>query len=211
MHQRLNERIVGAAVLVILAVIFIPMILTGPIDTAGIKETNIPPRPDEQSQSKLVPLIDKSQAIDEPSNDNESVVTENMESLLDSETATEKNDTMKLAMPEDISTPEKTPLTENKNIDKAIKKSKPATTDKAVGLSAWIVQLGSFSSQENAEKMNKDLRKAGFAAFVEPIKKQDKTVYRVRVGPELLKPDAEKILKDIKSKMKLDGIVLSYP
>ena len=211
MHQRLNERIVGAAVLVILAVIFIPMILTGPIDTAGIKETNIPPRPDDQSQSKLVPLIDKSQAIDEPSNDNESVVTENMESLLDSETATEKNDTMKLAMPEDISTPEKTPLTENKNIDKAIKKSKPATTDKAVGLSAWIVQLGSFSSQENAEKMNKDLRKAGFAAFVEPIKKQDKTVYRVRVGPELLKPDAEKILKDIKSKMKLDGIVLSYP
>ena len=211
MHQRLNERIVGAAVLVILAVIFIPMILTGPIDTAGIKETNIPPRPDDQSQSKLVPLIDKSQAIDEPSNDNESVVTENMESLLDSETATEKNDTMKLAMPEDISTPEKTPLTENKNIDKAIKKSKPATTDKAVGLSAWIVQLGSFSSQENAEKMNKDLRKAGFAAFVEPIKKQGKTVYRVRVGPELLKPDAEKILKDIKSKMKLDGIVLSYP
>lgn len=211
MHQRLNERIVGAAVLVILAVIFIPMILTGPVDTGGIRETNIPPRPDDQFQSKLVPLVDKSQALDNTDDVIESVAGNDATSLIDSELASEETDSMKLAMPSSISTPKIESVTIEKSDEDIVTKSKSVTADKTVGLSAWIVQLGSFSSQENAEQLNKDLRKAGFAAFVEPLKKQGKVVYRVRVGPELLKPDAEKILKNIKSKMKLDGIVLSYP
>ncbi len=46
---------------------------------------------------------------------------------------------------------------------------------------------------------------------MEPLKTTVKTVYRVRVGPELLRADADKILANIKSKMKLEGIVLRYP
>ena len=63
----------------------------------------------------------------------------------------------------------------------------------------------------NADKLNLSLRKEGFPAFVEPISKKGKTTYRVRVGPEILRADADALLKKIKAKMKLDGIVLSYP
>ena len=82
---------------------------------------------------------------------------------------------------------------------------------KQVGLTAWVVQLGSFSSKVNADKLNLNLRKSGFPAFVEPIQQNKKTTYRVRVGPELLRSDADALLKKIKSTMNLEGIVLNYP
>src|SRR3990172_8539978 len=57
MEQRLKERLVGASVLVILAVIFIPMLLGGsPESDQLITETNIPERPISKSGSRVVPL-----------------------------------------------------------------------------------------------------------------------------------------------------------
>ena len=96
----------------------------------------------------------------------------------------------------------------------AIEQKKSATEVEAsdsVGLSAWIVQLGSFTDEENAESLNKELRKAGYPSFVEPLKKDGKISYRVRVGPEIKRSEALKVLKKLKEKMKLDGIVVSYP
>ena len=59
MEQGLKERLVGAAVLVIMAVIFIPMLLGGsPESDEPITETNIPQRPDDKSSSRIVPLLE---------------------------------------------------------------------------------------------------------------------------------------------------------
>jgi len=130
MDKRPHERLVGATVLVILAVIFIPIILTGPIETTNIKEINTPLRPDEHFESKLVPLVDQSsQVIDE-----EKAETEMVDLEADSKIGIIQTETLKRALPEDID----------------------------VGLSAWIVQLGSFSTWEKADKLNTDLKKAGF-------------------------------------------------
>jgi cell division septation protein DedD len=46
---------------------------------------------------------------------------------------------------------------------------------------------------------------------VEPLRQGNGVLYRVRVGPELLKGDAEKLLKQIRAKLKLDGIIKEYP
>ncbi len=78
-------------------------------------------------------------------------------------------------------------------------------------MSAWIVQLGSFTDEGNAQSLNEKLRKAGYPAFVEPLKKNGKISYRVRVGPEIKRSEADLLLKNMKDKMKLDGIVVSYP
>ena len=80
-----------------------------------------------------------------------------------------------------------------------------------VGVSAWIVQLGSFTDEVNAQSLNNKLREAGYPAFVEPLKRNGKISYRVRVGPEIKRSEADKLLKNLKEKMKLDGIVVSYP
>ena len=187
MQQRLKERLVGAAVLVIIAVIFIPMILTGPVDSGSISKTNIPERPDNKFNSKLVPLTDNLQPM-QPEE-----IAKELEEKVAIEPLTDK-------------AIEQSDLT-----DKEAVKQEKSINDKQVGLSAWVVQLGSFSSKVNADKLNLQLRKEGFPAFVEPIKQKNETAYRVRVGPELLRSDADALLKKIKTKMKLEGIVLRYP
>lgn len=210
MHQRLKERLVGAAVLVILAVIFIPMILTGPVDSGAIKETNIPAKPDKTPKPTLIPITDANEVID-----TETVVTNNDAGK---ETEAQQEAAEREIAP--VPVPRATQPQSESKIATETAKPKPAEpttksatkeTDKPVGLSAWVVQLGSFATKVNADKLNLRLRKAGFPAFVEPLKQGDKIVYRVRVGPELLRSDADKLLAAIKSKLELEGIVLRYP
>lgn len=198
MHHRLKERLVGAAVLVVIAVIFIPMLLTGPIDSNSISKTNIPEKPTEKFSSKLVPLNDSLMPITEaPDSSNDIINGEplSQEELVESYGETEK-DVAEITA-------------EKVTNEKLVVQEK--TINKKVGLTAWVVQFGSFSTKVNADKLNLSLRKAGFPAFVEPLTKKGKTSYRVRVGPEILRADADALLKSIKTKMKLDGIVLSYP
>ncbi len=198
MHQRLKERLVGAAVLVVIAVIFIPMLLTGPIDSGSITKTNIPERPTEKFNSKLIPLTDSLKPATKVEK-NDSIRAANTNTAGKASDKSKSNTSEKTESISDTSVVAKKPVQE-----KIVK-------DKQVGLTAWVVQLGSFSSKVNADKLNLNLRKSGFPAFVEPITQKGKTSYRVRVGPEILRADADGLLKKIKAKMKLDGIVLNYP
>ena len=52
----------------------------------------------------------------------------------------------------------------------------------ATGL--WAVQLGSFSSQANADRLAAELRQQGFAAFLSRLETPDGELHRVRVGPQ---------------------------
>lgn len=47
----------------------------------------------------------------------------------------------------------------------------------------WWVQLGSFASRENAERLARSLRDAGYAIDVSQIRAQGKELFRVRAGP----------------------------
>lgn len=199
MHQRLKERLVGAAVLVVIAVIFIPMLLTGPIDSGSISKTNIPERPTDKFSSKLVPLNDSLKPIIEDTDSSPDNASQKM---------TNEDDIAK--SPDEVAKEKTEKAVEETASEKQVVQEK-IVSDKKVGLTAWVVQLGSFSTKVNADKLNLSLRKAGFPAFVEPLTKKGKTSYRVRVGPEILRADADALLKNIKTKMKLDGIVLSYP
>ena len=80
-----------------------------------------------------------------------------------------------------------------------------------VGQMNWVVQVGSFSSKDNAEKLNQKVKKAGFRSFVNPITQNNKIMHQVCLGPEYDETDANNLLKEIKNKMKLDGIVKKYP
>lgn len=202
MHQRLKERLVGAAVLVVIAVIFIPMLLTGPIDSTSITKTNIPDRPTEKFNSKLIPLNDTLKPMADDENSTIGLINESQPVIDVEKEASEKTKTELSVQSESAN--------EKVNTDKKPVQNE-TVSDKQVGLTAWVVQLGSFSTKVNADKLNLSLRKAGFPAFVEPLTKDGKTSYRVRVGPEILRSDADALLKKVKAKMKLDGIVLSYP
>ena len=65
---------------------------------------------------------------------------------------------------------------------------------------AWAVQVGAFSSSSSARKLVADLGQDGFNAYVAPLNKSGKTLYRVRVGPASSRPDAEKLAARLKSR-----------
>ncbi len=74
---------------------------------------------------------------------------------------------------------------------KAAPAKKPASTQKAAKTdvvttnafaAGYYVQVGAFSSEENAQKMVKKVSRFGNVA-VSPVKSNGKTLYRVRLGP----------------------------
>ena len=81
------------------------------------------------------------------------------------------------------------------------------------GLTGWVVQVGSFS-RENADQLNDKLHAAGYRSYVvdEPVASEDGSMlYRVRVGPEVLRSEALKLQGELKNDMDLDGFILNYP
>ena len=56
---------------------------------------------------------------------------------------------------------------------------------------SFVVQLGSFGSRENADRLVRDMTAKGFAAFVAPITSNGRELYRVRVGPTRDRASAE--------------------
>ena len=212
MRQRLKERLVGAALLALIGVVFIPMLLSGPVDPATIS-ANIPKRPDYEPPPRLQPLPleaivpgpgAKTKAAENRDASGQRAGMAALRAPSAADIAAERG----LAALQDG--PEQAAGT--------VKPEQAAETAGAappagrqVGLSAWVVQLGAFDSQEKADQLKRRLKQAGFRAFMEPVAGNKQTAYRVRVGPELLRSEADKLRRDIKAAMKLDGIVLDYP
>ena len=190
-----KQRIVGAIVLVALAVIFIPMLLPGSRDI-GFSDNGspIPPKPAELENLKVLEL-EKPQPVPTP--------REIVRTPIDEHSP--------VAPPEDVEAPatDKTPLPEE---TLPAKTTSEAAQPAATTPKAWAVQVGSFTQRDNAMRLRDQLRSKGYKAFVEQITSADKTFYRVRVGPEVSRDKAVALQKDLQSKMKLqDSTVVSHP
>ena len=77
-------------------------------------------------------------------------------------------------------------------------------------LSAWAVQVGSFTSQDNAERLSEALKKRGYRAFVTRLSSDNKVLYRVRVGPEQQRERAEMLAQRLKKEGE-EANVVSHP
>ncbi len=178
MDERLKRRLVGAVVLVSLAVIFLPMLLE---ERQGrevrIEASNIPVKPpvDEEYQSKILPLPD-----DEP-----------------------------LIPPLSLSDLD-TPTSAPPGTLAAVSDREP-TPEPRVGLSAWVVQVASLSSRENAKRLVENLKKRGHAAFLEQVYVRGRDLFRIRVGPEIDRKRAERVAQEIHKQLNLKGQVIRYP
>lgn len=210
MQRRLKERLIGAAVLVMLAVIFIPMLLDNSTQKeTEITETNIPPRPDTQFSSRIKPVTDLSTSRPEtaPVKASETGITEAPLGAVPDVQPEPKvvagSPAPQAAVP---------PVTPASQPDEELPKTaveKPQTGNG--GLNAWVVQIGSFTSEANAKSLHDQARSLGFTSFVEPLQQEGAMAYRVRVGPELTRSDAVTLAARLKNSLHVDGIVMQYP
>jgi DedD protein len=74
-----------------------------------------------------------------------------------------------------------------------------ATTPPATPRGGFAVQLGSFVSRENAERLVREMTAKGFNAFVAPpIMTNGRELYRVRVGPTRDRASAEALAAQLR-------------
>ena len=185
MDQKLKERLIGIIVLVSLAVIFIPIFLTEPVNLVKEDKNNSSGSENSEFVSKLKPVDEANQELD----------IKNVEYGVSVEQIPEA------AVVEQI--PEAAA--------NAIPSKNGALRTNEVGQMNWVVQIGSFSNKKNAEKLNLRAKDAGFRSFINPITQNNKIMHQVCLGPEYDEVDANKLREEIKDKMKLNGIVKKYP
>lgn len=210
MEQHLKERLVGATVLIILAAIFIPMFLSEQPVMKQEEEQAIETVEETQLNyhSSVVPIESGENASSKSSDETSDGALPNMLEKKTADVASSgnrKTDDKKAVSGSDKSEPTEPVADKNE-----IGEHPPVKTD--VGTTqAWVVQLGSFGSEANAQTLNKRLLDKDFPSFIEPLVQGEKVVYRVRVGPMLQKEKIEKIQSQIKNTLKLNGILIKYP
>ena len=76
---------------------------------------------------------------------------------------------------------------------------------------AFTLQVATFTREENANALRDKLRRKGYTAYVDSSENNDKTSYRVRIGPELEMARLEQLKAKIRKEEKLDGYIANYP
>ncbi len=220
MDDALKRRLTGAVVLVSLAVIFVPMLVEEePVLSPRIRESNIPVRPpsvmiDPDSRRPAVtesapaptdpiPALPPAESMTPADTDPPPpVTTQAPESTVPTTKPAEQPATPTEAVK---------PVQAAKPAPPPAPKPPPAEKRPVKTPSGWVVQVGSFADKENAEKALAKLRLSGYDSFVEEVKVGSKSLYRVRVGPEVDKKRAESLNSQIADTLKLKGQVLRYP
>lgn len=191
MDDGLKKRLIGATVLVSLIVVFVPMLLEEePVVSTELEDNVIPDNPGDNFSSKVLPLE-----------------TEELSKPPLAEINPDKPVPQPTTAPEEVQT-EPEPDSQPDAVDQEVSES-----DTRVGLSAWVIQVGSFSQRANADKLVKDLQDNKYAAFTDQVDVDGKILHRVLVGPEVDKKRAEQMLKDLNEHLKdqkLTGKLKSY-
>ena len=69
----------------------------------------------------------------------------------------------------------------------------------------WMVQLGSFGEEKNAERFVSRIKKKGYTPFV--VREENSKWYKVRVGPYPSKNEASQVVKDLKKSQGLSAML----
>ena len=219
MEPRVKERLTGAAVLIVAALVFVPMLIDDARKPAAIAETNIPAKPATEFDSRLVPLPDPDEIVPPaPAPEPEEMVVADLPAA----TVAQGPEPQEPA-PQEPALQAAPPVAESP-AEPAPASSAPATggapADQAGGAAAapakvvagWAVQTGVFAARANAEKMNAKLQTAGYPSYIEKIEREGRALYRVRVGPEVLRSEAVKLRAAVMEKLSLkDALVVDYP
>jgi DedD protein len=68
------------------------------------------------------------------------------------------------------------------------------------GRGGWAVQVGAFGTVGAARKLADELQSAGYRAYLSPVSRSGKTLYRVRVGPEAERTRADGLAGSLKAR-----------
>lgn len=193
MDRQFKERLVGAAVLALLAVLFVPVILDGPDDARTTRDIPLPPA-DGNAAPEQTYHFDLQTKNPSP----QAATDETGEPVPQTEAPSATTDTPSTTEP-------------------STSKPEPATTEAAPAVQTtpavdgWTVQVGSFSTEARAARLRDELRGKDYKAFIVLFKDGAQQYYRVRVGPEPDRAEAEALAKRLQAETGSAVRVVSPP
>ena len=205
MDEPLKRRLIGATVLVSLAIIFLPMLLSHkPVARHQGKMAPMPAEPERNFDTSLLQDIPTEGPRSEPA-EPERKTPVAVEPVMPVSKAAPKPIPRLKPRP---SAPPHIPAPETVQAN-ARHTAKPSV---AGSPAAWVVRVGSFSSRTSADKLVKKLRKAGLDTM-DPVAVtvKGKRFYRVQVGPQLDRKQAERLLSKVNKIARTKGQVVRYP
>ncbi len=205
MDRRVKERLIGASILVALFVLVVPELLSGPKPAAGPAPAMLPAATPEPIRNVTLDLSTSKTAANQDTQ---------AEAALASAAASAVHDTAAGSAaqpaalpPQDIAAPERG-LAQTSAPGKPSGRAASGAPAHAAAVESaarspisvthgWSVQLGSFASRENADKLTRQLKSQGFSVFVAPAA-SGPARYRVRVGPLADRESADRMLAKLK-------------
>lgn len=196
----LKQRIIGALVLVSLAVIFVPMMFDEPHserETSTIQIPEEPPFPEVE--------MPEPETTEPPE-----YRIEEMEPVAVNETGADA--------PEPPETTQPAAPTQSAESSAAVvgSESEPPVQNEPVSAEftrslegAWVVQLGSFGSDENARRLREKVREMGYSSHLQSVTRGDTELTRVFSGPFAEKTEAEKAKQALDRAFGLNSLVTS--
>ena len=153
MDTSLKQRLIGALVLIALAVIFLPMLIKGPAPDSGVSDVplNVPATPDARFETRELPLV--------------------------SPGATPDGGAVGMDSTAPVQAP--APETPETRQNEAAAQPLPATT--AAG--EYAVSFGAYATAADADVVVNRLKQSGLSGYRQEATINGKAAYRVRIGP----------------------------
>ncbi|WP_148862654.1 SPOR domain-containing protein [Marinobacter fonticola] len=222
----LKQRIVGALVLISLAVIFVPMLFDEPHTERSTRTIELPEEPAFPSVDVPEPA-DQPAPVEEPPSFTmeEQPVAEPPQTLSEPQQApavnTESREPVAEPQPKPAPKPERTAATPEPAPKPASAANQPRVTESQPGGSegdnpeyaralegAWLVQLGSFGNADNALRLRNKVREKGYAAYTQSIERGDMTLTRVFSGPFVSENEALSAKSRLDKSFSLNSLVM---
>lgn len=221
-----KQRMVGALVLIAIAVIFLPMLFSRQ-DEARRVQVDAPaaPQAPATSQIKVEPVsVPQQQPLPQEPVPTDDELTQPAQSARTAQPVQQRTNQQPPAMPI-APAPSKPVAAAPKPVQTAPAKPAPAPTPApaqapapvasaadtsrvdANGLSVtWSVQLASLSNRANADNLQKTLRTQGYNAYI----RTSDGVNRVFVGPVIERAEADRLRDTLEKQQKIKGIVVRF-
>jgi DedD protein len=205
MESRAKQRLTGAIILVALVVLLVPELLTGPRNShpaadapadEGLRRYTI----DLDAQNSGQPMAPATEEAPVALPEVAPPAAVPSQRAVPGELAT-TDPAPSAAAPaaaKPVAIPDSSPAVSPAPAPVAPAPSLTPSTAPRAERGTFVVQLGSFGSRENADRLVREMTAKGFAAFIAPITSNGRELYRVRVGPTRDRPSAEALAAQLK-------------
>lgn len=197
MEQQAKERLTGGAILVVLLVLLVPELLTGP-------RPQLAPAPAQPNQA---PMRSYTMDLGASAHVNSGPVAASTAVVPATPPASEPpaSDSAPIAV---ARAPLPLPSTHTPPAKPAPQVTRSSKAPPPHAAPLWTVQLGTFSSRENAARLVASLKSHGFGASVSEATRNGHKLFRVRVGAERDRAAAQKLQGRLKAAGEKGGEVV---